>query len=66
MFLRLKQKRALKKDGSLVDSKFLLFINNCEPMTFSTRADLSKYLRNFRNETDIFKLQIFRVETYSL
>lgn len=56
----------LKNDGELVETIFMLYVNNHEPMNFATRSALSQYLTNFRKENEIFKLQIFKVESYSL
>lgn len=66
MLRMLKIRRRLKSDGVLVESQFVLFVNNVDPMYFQSRADLDNYLNEFRSHTSIFKLQIFRVDTYSL
>lgn len=63
---RNKFKKRLKDNGTLVDCQYLLFVNNQDPMTFPTREAALSYIQKYRKETEIFKLQIFRVETYSL
>lgn len=59
-------KRRIKKDGSLLDIVYILYVNNLEPITFPSQASALSYLDSFRNENQIFKLQIYRIETYSL
>lgn len=58
--------RRLKKEGILVESSYLLYLNNLEPISFENRVDLSAYLKKFRADNEIFKLQIYRIETYSI
>lgn len=66
-FLKLKKlKRRLKSTGDLVEIQYLVFLNNVDPMYFNSRVELDEYLTSFRKENDIFKFQIFRIETYSL
>lgn len=64
--LNLRFRRRLKSTGDLVETQYVVFLNNVDPMYFNSRAELDDYLTNFRKENGIFKLQIFRVETYSL
>lgn len=66
MFRRFKFKRRLKSTGVLVDTDYVVFVNNVDPIHFHSRDELDDYLRSFRKENEIFKLQIFRVESYSL
>lgn len=66
MFEKLKMRRKLQNVGACVDTSYLLYINNEQPITFALRNDLMSYVQNFRNENPIFKLQIYRIETYSL
>lgn len=63
---RRKVSKRLNSDGVKVDTEFLLFINDFDPRSFSNRDELRDYLQRFRNENEINKLQIYRVETYSL
>lgn len=64
--LNLSFRRRLKSTGDLVETQYVVFLNNVDPMYFNSRAELDDYFSNFRKENEIFKLQIFRVETYSL
>lgn len=66
MFNCFRVNRRLKKEGILVESSYLLYLNNLEPISFENRADLSAYLKKFRADNEIFKLQIYRIETYSI
>ena len=66
MFRRLKLKRRLKSLGDLVETQYVVFLNNVDPMYFNSRVELYEFLCSFRKENEIFKLQIFRIETYSL
>ena len=56
----------MQKQGSIVDTSFLVYINNESPMKFILKDDVIDYLEKYRKGTQIFKLQIFKVETYSL
>ena len=58
--------RRLKSIGSAVDTSYLVYINNEQPATFSSKDDAYQFIRNYRKETSIFKLQLFRIETFSL
>ena len=58
--------RRLKSIGTSVDTSYLVYINNDNPVSFPSKDDCYNYIRTYRNETRIFKLQIFRIETYSL
>lgn len=66
MFRTLKLKRRLKSVGDVIETQFVVFLNNVDPMYFNSRVELENYLCSFREENEIFKLQIYRVETYSL
>lgn len=66
MFKWFRINRRLKKEGILVESSYLLYLNNLEPISFENRSDLSAYLKKFRADNEIFKLQIYRIETYSI
>lgn len=66
MFEKRKMAKRLAKIGSCVDMSFLLYINNEEPISFPTYANCVAYLKEFRENNVISKLQIFRIETYSL
>lgn len=59
------QKR-LDSSGSFIESQYVLFVNNVDPLYFNSRQELMLYLDEFRSHTSIFKLQMFRVDTYSL
>ena len=63
---KLRYRRRLKSTGDLVETQYVVFLNNVDPIYFNSRAELDDYLSKFRKENEIFKLQIFRVETYSL
>lgn len=66
MFKWFRINRRLKKEGILVESSYILYLNNLDPISFENRADLSAYLKKYRADNEIFKLQIYRVETYSI
>lgn len=66
MFRTRKLKRRLNSIGDLVETQYVVFLNNVDPMYFNSRVELDDYLSSFRKENEIFKLQIFRIETYSL
>lgn len=66
MFQGLKLRRRLKQIGSSISTSFLLYVNNEKPMSFDTRSSALSYLKRFREENVIFKLEIYRIETYSL
>lgn len=59
-------RKRLKKDGSLVETNYCLCLNNEEPMYFPNRDALRDYLQKYREQNEIFNLQLFRIETYSL
>lgn len=52
--------------GSTVDISFLLYLNNDEPISFPSYDDALNYLRDYRSQNVISRLQIYRIETYSL
>lgn len=66
MFKWFRINRRLKKEGTLVESSFILYLNNLDPISFENRVDLSAYLKKYRADNEIFKLQIYRIETYSI
>lgn len=66
LFQKRRDAKRLAQIGSCVDTCYLLKVNNEPEMTFAERADLLKYLENFRHENQIFKLEIYRMEMYSL
>lgn len=66
MFRNHKLRRRLAKIGSNVDVNYLLYLNNQEPITFPSQEACFKYIQDYRSENVIFKLQIYRIETYSL
>lgn len=66
MFRNLKLRRRLRQIGTSVDVSYLLYLNNQDPIHFPSQNDCFAYVKQFRNENEIFKLQIFRIETYSL
>lgn len=66
LFRRRRIKRQLNAIGSFVESSYMLYVNNLSPMSFPSKDDLVNYLSEFRNENQIFALQIYRIDTYSL
>lgn len=66
IFKRRQIAKRLQAVGSQVDESYMLYVNNVEPITFSTYQDCIDYLQHFRESSEIFKLQIYRIETYSL
>lgn len=66
LFRRKQLKSALENAGSHVDTSFLVYVNNESPMKFVFKDDVFDYLEKYRKGTEIFKLQIFKVETYSI
>ena len=66
MFRNFKLRKRLAKIGSSIDTSFLVYINNEEPMSFPSQDSCFDYIKSFRSDNVIFKLQIFRIETYSL
>ena len=66
MFDRIKYRRRLSKIGSCVESSFLLYVNEVEPMTFPDKESVVSYLTRFRDTTPVYNLKIYRVETYSI
>ena len=61
-----KIRKRLNEIGSHVETTFMLYVNNENPMMFDEKRQLVDYLKHFREENEIFKLQIYRIETYSL
>lgn len=66
MFKNAKYRKRLRQIGSCVDVQFLLYVNNEEPMQFADEKSAIAYLKNFRKENEIFKIQMYRIESYSL
>ena len=58
--------RKLAKIGSQVDDSYMVYVNNEEPITFPSKDNLLSYLKEYRSCNVISRLQIFRIETYSL
>lgn len=61
-----KLRKRLSEVGSSVSTSYLLYVNNENPMSFDSKHQVFSYLKRFREENVIFKLQIYRIETYSL
>lgn len=66
MFKWLKLRKRVKKDGVLIETSFALFLNNQDMIQFPSRDALQKYLKEYRTNNEIFKMQLYRIETYSL
>lgn len=66
MFKKRKMAKQLASVGSHVDTSYMIYVNNEEPVMFPSRDECMSYLKQFRESNEIFKLQIFRIETYSL
>lgn len=66
MFFKRKMAKRLAKIGSQVDTAYMLYVNNLEPISFSNMDDVLSYLRDYRSQNVISRLQIYRIETYSL
>lgn len=66
MFSQRKIAKKLSSVGSRVDCSYLVYINNNEPVTLATHDECMSYIREYRFNNVIFKLQIFRFEVYSL
>lgn len=66
MFFKRKLAKKLAKIGSCVSTSFVLYVNNEQPISFECKSDLFNYLKEFRSNNLIFKLEIYRIETYSL
>lgn len=66
MFFKRKVARKLAKIGSCVDTSFMVYINNDEPVSFPSKENLLSYLKEYRLCNVISRLQIYRIETYSL
>lgn len=66
MFDRIRNRRRLSKIGSCVETSFLLYVNEVEPISFPDRDSVVSYLSRFRETTPIYSLKIYRIETYSL
>ena len=66
LFFKRKLAKRLASVGATVDTSFLLYVNNEAPISFSTQNDCISYLKSFRENNVISRLQIYRIETYSL
>ena len=66
MFSNLKYRKRINKDGVLIETKFILYLNNQDAVQFDSRDCMQKYLKKFRENNEIFKMQIYKIETYSL
>lgn len=66
MFKNRKLAKRLQKIGVQVDETFMVYINNDDGKSFNSYADTLTYIKEYRECNAIFKLQIFRIETYSL
>lgn len=58
--------KRLVKIGSCVDTSFMVYVNNDEPISFPTKDNVLSYLKEYRSDNVISRLQIYRIETYSL
>lgn len=58
--------RKLAKIGSMVDTSYMVYVNNDEPCMFPSQSDALSYIKEYRESNQIFRLQIYRIETYSL
>lgn len=58
--------KRLAKIGSCVDTSFMVYVNNEEPISFPTMDNVLSYLKEYRSNNVICRLQIYRIETYSL
>lgn len=65
-FIRKKTAKRLAAIGSCVDTSYMLYVNNENPISFPCKDDLLSYLSEFRQNNVISRLQIYRIETYSL
>lgn len=66
MFKRRKYLKRLLSLGTNVLVCFRVVVNDCEPIEFSDYDEVVSYLTRYRESNVIYKLQIFRVEIYSL
>ena len=68
MFNRSKRKIAkqLASIGSRVDSVFVVYLNNDEPVNFNSRSSALQYVSDYRAENVIFSFKLYRIDTYSL
>ena len=69
MFKNWKNRRLVRKlssIGSRVDSSFMLYVNSDAPVQFAEKSSLIQYLSDYRCTNTIYKLSIYRVDTYSL
>lgn len=66
MFWRRKIAKRLAQIGSNVDTSYMCFVNNDDPCTFPSYDDILSYLKQYRENNVISRLQIYRIETYSL
>lgn len=66
MFFKRKIAKKLAKIGACVDTSYMVYVNNDEPVSFPSKDNLMSYLREYRSNNVISRLQIYRIETYSL
>ena len=61
-----KMSKRLQKVGASVDESYLLYVNNDDPIAFPSRENCISYLAEYREHNVISRIQIYRIETYSL
>ena len=69
MFKFLKNRKLAKrlaKIGSHVEDTYVVYLNNNEPISFESYYAALSAIKSYRENTEIFSLKIYRVETYSL
>lgn len=66
MFKKRKLLKKLSAIGTHVESTYSCYLNNDEAKYFPSQDDVFSYIKAYRENNVIFKLQIFRIETYSL
>lgn len=66
LFRKHRLAKRLASVGACVDTSYLLYVNNDEPISFNNLDDCKSYLSDYRKDNSIFRLQIYRIETYSL
>lgn len=65
-FKKRKIARKLASIGSHVESTFVVYLNNDEPVSFLCRSSALQYVADYRLINEIFHFQFYRIETYSL
>lgn len=66
MFRKRKLLKKLCDIGSKVDTQYLVYVNEFDPVSFSNRDECYSYLKKFREDNIIHRLQMYRIETFSL